>query len=272
MGNHAAALPLYQQALKASRTAVGENHPDYAASLSNLAGLHQAMGDHAAALPLHRQALEIRRIALGENHPLYAASLNNQAELFEHMGDKTTARPLRRQALEITRNASREDQPQSTVGAQNVAVIYHEREDDVLPPPSHPAPEVHPNTLGEHLPIYSSSLDFSPYRPPNAQSTGPATGTLCVRTGGSGPRLFPPIGQNLFAVDEGETGRSPGEVVVRQLLSLANRPMTRCQRVHGRGLDSSGLFGRVLWLFRQGMDSEFSGRWGLADFYWRESR
>ena len=60
---------------------LGQDHPDYATSLNNLAMLYRAMGDHAAALPLFRQALEIRRTALGENHPDYAASLNNLAVL-----------------------------------------------------------------------------------------------------------------------------------------------------------------------------------------------
>ncbi len=79
MGDYAAALPLYRQALEIRRTALGEDHPDYAASLNNLARLYRAMGDHAAALPLYRQALEIHRTTLGEDHPDYATSLNNLA-------------------------------------------------------------------------------------------------------------------------------------------------------------------------------------------------
>ncbi len=74
MGDHAAALPLYRQALEICRTALGEDHPDYATSLNNLAELYRAMGDHAAALPLYRQALEIRRTALGEDHPTTPAA------------------------------------------------------------------------------------------------------------------------------------------------------------------------------------------------------
>ena len=94
MGDHAAALPLLAGPPEITRTALGEDHPDYADSLNNLAGLYQAMGDHAAALPLYRQALEIRRTALGENHPDYAKSLNNLAELYRVMGDHAAALPL----------------------------------------------------------------------------------------------------------------------------------------------------------------------------------
>ena len=35
------------------RTALGERHPDYAASLNNLAVLYRAMGRHAEAEPLY---------------------------------------------------------------------------------------------------------------------------------------------------------------------------------------------------------------------------
>ncbi len=82
MGDYAAALPLYRQALEIRRTTLGENHPDYANSLNNLAVLYREMGDYAAALPLYRQALEIRRTTLGEDHPDYATSLNNLAVLY----------------------------------------------------------------------------------------------------------------------------------------------------------------------------------------------
>jgi hypothetical protein len=97
-------------------------------------------------------------------------------------------------------------------------------------------------------------------------------GTLCVRAGGRGSRLFPPVAELLFVAAEGQADLSPRQVVARRLVALARRPMTRRQRVLGSGLDAPGLFGRILWLFREGMRSECTGRWGLADFYWRQSQ
>ena len=44
MLNHASALPLYRQAMEIRRTAFGEDHPNYAQSLSSLAGLYWEMG------------------------------------------------------------------------------------------------------------------------------------------------------------------------------------------------------------------------------------
>src|SRR5262245_50454776 len=97
-------------------------------------------------------------------------------------------------------------------------------------------------------------------------------GTLCFRAGGRGPRLFPAIAEMLFTATGGEAGLSPGQVVARRVVALTGRPITRRQRVHGRGLDAPGQCGRVLWLFREGMRSECAGRWALADFYWHQSR
>ena len=79
MGDYARAEPLFRQALEIWKKALGEDHPDYAPSLNNLAALYQAMGDYARAEPLFREALEIRKKALGEDHPDYAESLNNLA-------------------------------------------------------------------------------------------------------------------------------------------------------------------------------------------------
>jgi len=100
MGDYARAEPLYRQALEIRRKVLGEQHPDYAASLNNLAVLYESMDDYARAEPLYRQALEIRKTALGEAHPYYATSLNNLAVLYHSMGDyaraeRSIARPSR---------------------------------------------------------------------------------------------------------------------------------------------------------------------------------
>ena len=76
------------------RTALGENHPDYAQSLDDLAALYREMGDHAAALALCRQAVEVNRTAPGEDHPHFARNLNELATLYQAMGDYETALPF----------------------------------------------------------------------------------------------------------------------------------------------------------------------------------
>ena len=50
LGQPQDALPLFRQAREILRTALGENHPDHAISLNNLAGLYAAMGCASAGL------------------------------------------------------------------------------------------------------------------------------------------------------------------------------------------------------------------------------
>ena len=58
------------------------DHPDFPATLNNLARLHHDIGDYANAEHLYRQALTIRRASLGYHHPDCAISLNNLASLY----------------------------------------------------------------------------------------------------------------------------------------------------------------------------------------------
>jgi tetratricopeptide (TPR) repeat protein len=48
---------------------LGDNHPDVASSLNNLAYLYESQGRYTEAEPLYLQALAIAEQALGENHP-----------------------------------------------------------------------------------------------------------------------------------------------------------------------------------------------------------
>jgi hypothetical protein len=43
MGNYTAAEPLYKEALAIRKKVLGENHPDYARSLNNLASLYHEL-------------------------------------------------------------------------------------------------------------------------------------------------------------------------------------------------------------------------------------
>ena len=74
MKQYSTAESLLQQALAIRKKVLGEEHPDYAISLSNLAYLYKAMYNFAAAEPLYKQALAIckktlRRIPLIISHP-----------------------------------------------------------------------------------------------------------------------------------------------------------------------------------------------------------
>src|SRR5208283_239214 len=49
----------FRQALEIQKKVLGENHPDYAISLSNLGLLYRDQGDYARAEPLVREAVTI---------------------------------------------------------------------------------------------------------------------------------------------------------------------------------------------------------------------
>jgi tetratricopeptide (TPR) repeat protein len=73
--------PMYQEDLLITKAALGEEHPEYAMTLNNFAGLYEAMGAYDKAEPMYQEALRIRKAALGEEHPEYATTLSNLAGL-----------------------------------------------------------------------------------------------------------------------------------------------------------------------------------------------
>jgi len=100
-GRYEEAIQPASHALDLSFQYLGEDHPDFATSLSNLAGLYYSMGNYSQAEPLYKQAMEIRRTALGEDHPDFATCLNNLAELYIATDRETEALPLMEQAASI---------------------------------------------------------------------------------------------------------------------------------------------------------------------------
>ncbi len=64
---------------------LGEEHPDVASSLNNLAGLYKSQGKYTEAEPLYQQALELCEQVLGSNHPNTVTIRNNLAYLQEEM-------------------------------------------------------------------------------------------------------------------------------------------------------------------------------------------
>ena len=102
MADYSRAEPLYVQAMEIRKAALGEQHPNYAGSLNNLALLYYNMADLSRAEPLYVQSMEIFKAALGEQHPEYANSLNNLARLYHEMGDHSRSEPLFTNAINIT--------------------------------------------------------------------------------------------------------------------------------------------------------------------------
>ena len=94
--------PRYRQVLEIYEQTVGDQHPDYATTLDNLAQLYHARKEYAKAEPLLREALEITK-AEGENHPDHARSLHNFSLFHTVSNDPASRVPFAYQAVEIVR-------------------------------------------------------------------------------------------------------------------------------------------------------------------------
>jgi CHAT domain-containing protein/tetratricopeptide (TPR) repeat protein len=110
-------------ALDEVRRQWGNDHPDVAARLSTLAGLHAEMANYAEAEPLYHQALAILERTVGENHPDCARGLHNLATLYHRMGRFSAAEPLYCRALEIYRQTRGKDHPDSAATLNNLAAL-----------------------------------------------------------------------------------------------------------------------------------------------------
>ena len=82
-GKYGEAIPLAEQCAAASKARYGENAPEYATALNNLAQLLQATNRLAEAEPLMRRALAIDEKSFGPDHPNVARDLNNLAQLLQ---------------------------------------------------------------------------------------------------------------------------------------------------------------------------------------------
>ncbi|MEA5542963.1 tetratricopeptide repeat protein, partial [Limnoraphis robusta Tam1] len=68
-GKYNEAIPLAKRVLEMYQKLLGDEHPDVATSLSNLALLYREQGRYTEAEPLYKQALEMFQKLLGTEHP-----------------------------------------------------------------------------------------------------------------------------------------------------------------------------------------------------------
>ena len=124
--NHATAEPLMRRALAIDEQSFGENHPNVAIDLNNLALLLQATNRLSEAEPLMRRALAIGEQSFGENHPDVAIRLNNLATLLQATNRLSEAEPLMRRALAIDEQSFGEYHPRVAVQLNNLARLLQE--------------------------------------------------------------------------------------------------------------------------------------------------
>ncbi|WP_287727887.1 tetratricopeptide repeat protein [Microcystis sp. M061S2] len=159
-GLYAIAEPYCQACLTATRTHLGDNHPDVATSLNNLAGLYESQGRYTEAEPLYLEALDLTKRLLGDNHPSVATSLNNLAYLYESQGRYTEAEPLYLEALDLKKRLLGDNHPSVATSLNNLAELYRSQgRYEEAEPLYLEALDLYKRLLGDNHPLVATSLN-----------------------------------------------------------------------------------------------------------------
>jgi tetratricopeptide (TPR) repeat protein len=115
------AEPLQRRVVEIFEASYGNDHPNVATALNNLARLLQATNRLAEAEPLMRRALQIDEASYGLDHPRVATRLNNLAQLLKATNRPAEAEPLMRRALQIDEASYGLDHPNVAIRLNNLA-------------------------------------------------------------------------------------------------------------------------------------------------------
>jgi tetratricopeptide (TPR) repeat protein len=113
----------YLRSLAISEEQLGENHPDTASSLNNLAEFYRVTGKYSEAEPLYVRSLAICE-EQGKNHPDTATSLSNFALLYYFMGKYSEAELLYLRSLAIREEQLGDNHPSTASSLNNLAGLY----------------------------------------------------------------------------------------------------------------------------------------------------
>ena len=102
-------------------------HPEVAASLSNVGSIHSLMGDLEIAKDFFQRSYALRKNIYGEEHPCVADSLNNLGILHSKMGLTVEAVQCQEKALEMRKKLFFHDHGLVADSYNNVALAYQQR-------------------------------------------------------------------------------------------------------------------------------------------------
>src|SRR5512137_1706507 len=85
-GKYLMALQIARYAVLQTKEICGNNHPDYAESLTNLAKLYDSLGEHEKAEPLYIEARQVSGKAQVDNNSEFAAFLNTLSLIHDSFG------------------------------------------------------------------------------------------------------------------------------------------------------------------------------------------
>ncbi|WP_110517863.1 tetratricopeptide repeat protein [Herpetosiphon llansteffanensis] len=122
-GRYAEAQTLHERALVVRKALVGENHPDTAMSMNNLAEALHEQGRYRDARELFERTLVVREALLGTEHPDTARSVNNLAGVLESQGRYAEAQELYEQALAVREAVLGTEHPDTATSVNNLAFV-----------------------------------------------------------------------------------------------------------------------------------------------------
>ncbi len=157
---YAEAAEIGEQILAVRKRILGRAHPDYAASLNNLALLYDEMGDYARTEPLYIEARDVLQRVHGAEHPVYATCLNNLAALYNSSGDYARAEPLYLEARDIRKRVLGTEHPDYATSLNNLAFLYRNMADYARAEPLYvEARDILQRIHGTEHPSYATSLN-----------------------------------------------------------------------------------------------------------------
>ena len=151
---------LYIKAVDIYAKVLGKEHPTYATSLNNLAGLYSIQAKHDKAEPLYIESRDITAKVLGKKHPVYATILNNLAELYNAQDQYDKAGPLYIESRDITAKVFGKEHPDYASSLNNLAVLYrvqgqYDKAEQLLIE----SRDIRAKVLGKEHPDYATSLN-----------------------------------------------------------------------------------------------------------------
>jgi tetratricopeptide (TPR) repeat protein len=106
-----------------ARWALGKEHPDMLASVSNLATILQSQGKYEEAESMNQRALEGFEKALGKEHPDTLASVSNLATILRTQEKYEEAESMNQRALEGFEKALEKEHPDTLTSVSNLALM-----------------------------------------------------------------------------------------------------------------------------------------------------
>lgn len=125
-GEHAEALEVFEEILRAQLTRYGEDHARVGAALHNIGIVHMRNSDFSKAVELYKDAVRVRKKALDADHPDVAVSLAQLGVAYMENGKHRKAIGAFREALKIRRKSLGNEHPKVAKILNNIGCSLFE--------------------------------------------------------------------------------------------------------------------------------------------------